>query len=259
MLNGHTLENTLVVADFDRTVTTGEPGCETAFNVFWSIPGTPLEMFEERRKLFEKYYPIELDHTMEREKYLQHMKDWNDAAMEVMGKYINEERLLEVIQHANQNMRIRSGIKDFFRFLSQNWVPIVVFSAGITNIIDWVLKYNDIPYDTSHANTLGFVDGKCQLVNEGVFIGRKNWESMPANIHELARHKTHKILLWDSISDLDMWDSTRTISSIGFLISGNSEKWHRTSYEDSFTHLVESDTSDNGILEKIMRDLEKRA
>jgi len=251
MLKGHTLENTFIVADFDRTITTWEPGCETAFNVFWSTPNTPPEMLEERTRLFEKYRPIEMNDSMNPEVQLQHMRDWHHAAMEVMWKYIDPQRMEQVIRHAQENIKIRGWIKEFFDLSTYYQVPRIIFSAGVTNIIEWVLGKKSIGYDVAHGNTLWFQDGVCWLVNKWVFIGNKNWESLPEEIHDLVSKKTHMILLWDSLWDLEMSDPNRTVTSIWFLLSEHKSKGDAEIYHRSFDHVIESDANDNGILKKI--------
>jgi hypothetical protein len=107
MLQGHTTDNIIIVADFDRTITHGTPNCETAFNIFSNTPGTPDEMMQEKKALYEKYRPIEIDESLSLEERLKYMKQWHNAAMDIMGRYITPERYEQIIEHAKKTMQIR--------------------------------------------------------------------------------------------------------------------------------------------------------
>ena len=152
-------------------------------------------------------------------------------------------------------MQIRWWVKNIFNTLGQKGVPIIIFSAWVTNIIESVLEENDIQTDIIHGNAFDFVDGVFSIVNEGVFIGNKKWSSLPWEVHQHVSWRTHQILLWDSIGDMEMQDTERETTSIWFLLTEQQKRWDEDLYTSTFSHVVKSDTSDNGFLEKITQEL----
>lgn len=260
MLKWHRRENTFLVADFDRTITTGEPWCASSF---WVFPRAPLPeniskiIKEEARRLFEHYYPLEIDNTIPEDEKIHIMKEWNEKVMELLGDYLNSQMFEKVLRFAESEVKIRDGIKRFFQWLREMWVPIIIFSAGVSNVIERVLQVNEIPYNWIHSNTLWFRDWVLSLINEWVYIWNKGWNSLPKEKQDLVVWRSHKIILWDSLDDLNMWDSARISTSVWFLISEKAENWHATSYRENYDHVVESDFCDKGILEEVLRTLQK--
>lgn len=255
MLNWHLAENTTLVADFDRTMTYWTPGASSGFGVFPRTPLAPEEFKQEARKLFEYYYPIEIDPNIPEEERIAYMKEWTQKAINLLGNYIDETQFERTINFSARNIEVRRGIKDFFLWVAEKGIPIIVISAWITNIIERVLDFEWIPYDGIQANALGFQDGTLRLVNEGVDIWQKTWNSMPEKIRALASNRTHKILLWDSLDDLHMWDPTKVITSIWFLTQEKIDSWSREIFRRSFDHVIESDVCDLGVLSQIQNRL----
>jgi len=255
MLKGHTTDNTCVITDYDRTITTGEPWATTAFSVFSSCDAIPEIITEERKSLFNFYRPIEVNERMEKSIWDQHMTDWHYKAVGVFEKHLTKEMMTDVIEHAIEKTQIRSDFSWFLREAASWKIPITIFSAWVSNIIEGVLDYHSIPFNWIYGNKLAFHDnGKCiWLENEWVFIGRKDWDSIPSEIQDIGKWKTHEILLWDSLGDVLMSDSSKTTTSVGFLLSEYHTEYE--SYAESFDHVVKSDTGDQQILGKILSHL----
>ena len=255
MLNWHTPDNTLLVADYDRTMSHWTPWCISAFWVFPRTPWASDQIQRRAKELFAHYYPIETDPHLDETERKKHMKIWNQEVMEVLGDHIDEEQYERVMQFAIENMLLRDGIKDFFLQMSDNGVPIIIFSAWVTNVIQRVLDANGVPYDWIHGNELWFQDGRLELINKWVYIWEKNWHSLPKWVKDIWSDRTHKLLLWDSLDDLNMWDPDRTITSIWFLTSEKIDKGHSASYRENFHHVIESDVCDKWVLERIQKQL----
>lgn len=254
MLKWHTTWNSFNTIDFDRATTTWEPWCQTAFWVF-SRAHSSEEIKSEALRIFQKYYPLEIDPNISEVKRLHHMKNWNAEVLDVLWRLVDEEQFEKTLEYARQNIKIRWWMREYFQKSYDLWIPTIVFSAWVSNVIEAVLEANEMPYTTVHSNKLGFVDGKLQLLNEGVYIWNKGWISLPEELRKSVSQRTHQLVIWDSIDDIHMWDPERTRSNIWFLISEQIEKWRRAEYQEKFDHVIESDTCDLWALEKIYKQL----
>lgn len=257
MLKWHTWENTFLVADFDRTVTTWEPGWATWF---WIFPRTPLpgisEMIrKEAKALFDYYYPIENDTSLPDDEKLLLMKEWTDKAIELLWNYLNSKHFEEVLTFAESEIQIRQWIQRFFQSLRDSGVPIIIFSAGVSNVIQRVLDVNWIPYDSIHSNELGFMREKLSLINNWVAIWDKSWNSLPEDTKLSVSNRTHKLVLWDSLDDLHMADSSRVSTSIWFLTTDKIKKGQTWDFKRRFDHVVVSDMCDEWFLAELYSHL----
>ncbi len=254
LLKWHTPQNSFNTIDADRCIFEWTPWCETAFWVFSRAhPGNNIK--EEASELFQHYYKIEMDIHISGAEKLEHMKVWNKLALAILWKYINEDQFEKTLEYARKNLRIRGWMQKYFQDSYNLWIPTIVFSAWVSNVIEAVLEANEMPYTTVHSNKLGFVDGKLQLLNEGVYIWNKGWISLPEELRKSVSQRTHQLVIWDSIDDIHMWDPDRIRSNIWFLNSEQIEKWNRDKYKRLFDHVEESDTSDNWLLLELIREL----
>lgn len=252
MLKWHTLDNTIIVADFDRTITTGEPWCASAFGVFPRAPWSSQEIQARAKALFDHYYPIEIDPNIGETERSKHMKQWNEDVYNLLWDCVNEDQFERILEYAKKNVRIRGWKREFLQELWVKWVPLIVISAGVSNVIETVLNYNNIPYHTVHSNRLWFPEAKLELVNEWVYIWHKWWASLPSDVIVSVSERTHTLLLWDSLDDINMWDPDRMTTSIWFLNSEQQKKWRRDDYSKVFDQVIESDHCDRGIWEKLI-------
>ena len=251
MLKWHTVDNTLIVADFDRTITTWEPWCASAFWVFPRAPWSSKEIQVRAKRLFEKYYPIEINPSISEQERSVHMKKWNEEVYELLWDCVDESQFERILEYARENIRIRWWKREFLQELWVKWIPLIVVSAGVSNVIETVLDNNSIPYHTVQSNELWFHEGKLQLINEWVYIWHKWWNSLPNNVISSVSWRSHTLLLGDSLDDINMWDPNRITTSIGFLNSEQRDKWRKDDYLKAFDHVIESDDCDRGFLEEV--------
>ena len=125
------LNNVYIVADFDRTITTGNS--QASWSILANSDLVPKSYVEERQKLYEKYRPIELDETMDFKLRTQLIKEWFQKHIELFVKYQISE---EIFEKAATNLRVlefRPGAKEFLSFLNENQIPLIIISAGIGN------------------------------------------------------------------------------------------------------------------------------
>lgn len=153
-LSRFTVGNTRVVTDFDSTLT-AENG-SNSWSIFSDAALLPPQGLEERRLLREKYYPIEIDHSLPFDVRAGHMRDWWVGALDILRRYgLKKDDLASVAAH---KMVLREGFSEFLRETHGLSLPVLVLSAGITQSIESLLAHNgaDRPNVSVASNRLTF-------------------------------------------------------------------------------------------------------
>ena len=249
MLHEFTAENLWVISDFDRTFTRWWG--ETAFGVFESCPSIPDELKQAQLDNYMKYRKIEVDLLMNPDERNQHMRDWFHAGMDALGKYLTQERFEDAVSYGQKNIHLREWMRDFALRMNELDVPFILNSAGISDIIRWVLEHNWVPYTGVHWNSFRFDEqGKFSgLNNLPVHIDDKNWEALPQDLVEIFSQKTHFLVLWDAVWDIKMGPSDRSTFNVWFLVW--EQKRDEQRFRDVFDHVIESDDCDRWFLAEI--------
>lgn len=103
-------DNTYIVIDFDRTITSRESSDS------WSISGCLLgEEFEkEINNLYQKYRPIEIDYKIPKNEKQEAMNIWYTQCMDLYHKYqLTKEKLEQSVKAGG--LIYRKGAKEFLR------------------------------------------------------------------------------------------------------------------------------------------------
>jgi len=256
-------EKLQVVADFDNTLTrfmlngTKCVGCHKALD-------ESVRLSEEYRKkgngLRAHYYPIEIDPKLTDEEKLPLMVEWWTQSHNLLIEYgLNKNDIEQIVKESN--LYFRDGCKDYFDMLNESEVPLLVFSAGLGNIIEAAVKQQA----TLHEN-MKIVSNFMEFDSKGEILGFKGELIHSLNKHQSAIHKSdyfkhieareNVILLGDSLGDLRMADGAANMKyclSIGFLNDKIEERL--SSYLDAYDIVLVSDeTMDipHAILEKIV-------
>lgn len=118
----------------------------------------------EAQRLQQHYYPLEVDHTISLQDKIRYMEEWVTKAHEALIKYGFRQSLLETaVKHSN--LRLRDGIQEVFDLIHENEVPMLLFSAGIADIIEEVLRQQAKPPSQAHI-----VSNKMIFDEEGKLI-----------------------------------------------------------------------------------------
>ncbi|XP_040605630.1 7-methylguanosine phosphate-specific 5'-nucleotidase isoform X4 [Mesocricetus auratus] len=223
--------------------------------------------------LFHHYYPIEIDpHRTIKEK-LPHMVQWWSKAHNLLCQQrIQKFQIAQVV--GESTAMLREGYKTFFDTLYHNNIPLFIFSAGIGDILEEIIRqmkvfhpnihivsnYMDFSEDVSHASSglqerRGFLQGfKGQLIHT---YNKNSSVCENSGYFQQLQGKTNILLLGDSMGDLTMADGVpgvQNILKIGFLNDKVEERRER--YMDSYDIVLEKDeTLDvvNGLLQHILR------
>ena len=74
-----------MVTDYDQTLTKAKfadgHSCDSSFKTIITYPGMPDNIRELAASLYHKYYPIEQDVTLTKDKKLPYLKEWWQADM----------------------------------------------------------------------------------------------------------------------------------------------------------------------------------
>lgn len=243
--------NFFVVMDFDRTITSGDSLGS------WSVLENPNFMNpkfkEESNTLIEKYYPLELDYSIDEETKTMYMQEWYTKNMNLFYKYnLTHDILMNCVK--NSNIKFRDGFLDFFDILHRNNIPVIILSAGIGNVIEELLKLNDCYYDNVSiiSNFIKF-ENNMMLPFTDKMIHSSNKSLDVAKFDNNLLDKDFILLFGDLIEDLSMIsksDLDRTIS-FGFLEANVKENLDL--YKKSFD-VVLTDNSSFYDVNKILSD-----
>lgn len=211
--------------------------------------------------MVEFYLPIERDTNIPKEEKLGHMLDWWQRSNDLIVKTkITQDSIQELIQDSITHLK--SGCKPFFKCLEDHDIPLVVFSAGLGDIIKaWIdhecgtyknmkIVANFMKFDEETKQIVGFEGKLIHIFNkhESVLLG--------TDFEKKIENRSNVILLGDSLGDVDMAmgiASKSNVIKVGFLNDKVEELL--PIYMDSFDIVtIKDDTFDipNAVLKAIL-------
>ncbi|CAG0916923.1 unnamed protein product [Notodromas monacha] len=184
----------------------------------------PKHLRQKFTELKSKYLPIEICHELTVEEKIPHSIDW---FME--GFYIFRDMGLDLgtIKYMVRSAKVdlRCGTHDMMELLNKNEVPLLVFSAGLGDVIEEILKFQD-----SLTPNVHIISNRFEFDESGKIVGLKGDVIHPFNKNETATvhsnyfedlsHRPNVILMGDSTGDANMADGVidpRFVLKIGFL------------------------------------------
>jgi HAD superfamily hydrolase (TIGR01544 family) len=239
------VDNLHIVADFDRTLTRSvraDGGVNTSLSTLWLF--MPDEYIRRARELFAKYRPIETDLKMPRDEKQKHMlewiQNWQKNCIELGFTRNTVERMVK-----SKILMPRPGFKEFFRAAKEYNVPVLIFSAGLGDLIREYLMYHDSYSQNSHiiSNFAKFnEEGKCIGWNDDIVSSMNKDESHALYTPWKSEITTRRnvLLLGDHDADIHMVDGNKhdTVLSVGFL---NNERTHLERHKNTFDVVVIQD------------------
>lgn len=196
-------DNTCIFMDFDKTITTGE-----SQDSWDASANSEKRLSNGLEEYYKKYAPIESDYTMDIKEKENHMCEWYQQCMDLYYKYhMTESKLQEAIH--NSRLILRKGAKSFLKQLHQNHVPVVIFSAGIGNVIENILQQEDCNYDNIKiiSNFIKFDENGDMLTFSGTLIHtlNKNIDKLKnLNEKEQIEAREYRVAIGDLIEDTYM-------------------------------------------------------
>ncbi|XP_076235130.1 cytosolic 5'-nucleotidase IIIB [Calliopsis andreniformis] len=215
-----------VVTDFDLTLTKQHVNGKkvlSSFGIFCKCKQLPETYATESCRLYKKYRPIEIDPHLSVEVKAEAMKDWMIAAEEILkGIPFNPDEILEVAKVYGTDLR--DGTKEFFERMYNAKVPILVFSAGLGDVVKAVLQYQEVLFENVKviSNFLKYRDGKLEgFENERhIHVFNKNEHAIEQDYFKILEGRKNVLLMGDTTGDASMVDGmvdTDAVLKIGFL------------------------------------------
>ncbi|KAI4351235.1 hypothetical protein L6164_005611 [Bauhinia variegata] len=227
-----------VIADFDATLTkfwvNGSRG-QSSHGLLQQ--GNP-EYDAKREQLYHYYHPLEFSPTIPLEEKTKLMEEWwgKTHTLLIEGGLTYESIRQSV---ANSSIAFRDGVIELFEFLEERDIPVLIFSAGLADIIEEVLRqklHRSFKNVKIVSNRMVF-DNNSRLISfKGKLIHSLNKNEhaldMAAPVHEQlgdtdvpsddnasVKKRTNVLLLGDHTGDLGMSDGLNyeTRVSVGFL------------------------------------------
>ncbi|XP_062331009.1 7-methylguanosine phosphate-specific 5'-nucleotidase-like [Osmerus eperlanus] len=237
-----------VISDFDMTLTRFAHNgrrCPTTHNILDNSFILSEDCRNQMRELLNTYYPIEIDAARTVKEKLPLMVEWWTKVHELLiQQKIRKDLLSQVVKESSA--MLREGYKGFFDHLQELHVPLLIFSAGVGDILEEVIRQNQVFHPNVHimSNYMDFDDCgilqsfKGQLIH--TFNKREGALLHTAHFLEL-RDRPNVLLLGDSLGDLTMADgvATQHIVTIGFLNDQVEER--KESYINSYDIVVVKD------------------
>ncbi|XP_063072783.1 7-methylguanosine phosphate-specific 5'-nucleotidase-like [Engraulis encrasicolus] len=250
----HTLQsggaNTLqVVSDFDMTLSKFSHNgqrCPTTHNLLHSSCLITEECKHKMRALQERFYPVEIDTAMSLEEKIPLMVEWwSDAHDLLVQQEIQRKLLANAVSQSEA--KLRDGYALFFSTLERCGVPLLIFSAGVGDIVEEILKHHHLLTHTVsiQANYMtfnkegvleGFVEPLIHSFNKGA-----GHCLSPAHISR-SHDRPYVLLLGDSLGDVSMANQlpgVQKVLKIGYL--NDQVEARRPAYVSTYDIVLERD------------------
>ncbi|XP_036609897.1 7-methylguanosine phosphate-specific 5'-nucleotidase isoform X1 [Trichosurus vulpecula] len=252
-----------VISDFDMTLTRfGFNGkrCPTSYNILDNSKLISEECQKKLKDLLHYYYPIEIDpNRTVKEKYPLMVEWWTKAHSLLCQQKIQKYQITQIVR--DSDAMLREGFETFFNTLYRGNIPLLIFSAGIGDILEEIIRQMNVFHPNIHvvSNYMDFDESGYLQGFKGNLIHTYNKNSSvleDSKYFEQLQAKTNILLLGDSMGDLTMADGVSSVGNIlkiGFLNDKVEEQRER--YLDSYDIVLEKDeTLDvvNGILTHIL-------
>ena len=194
------------------------------------------------------------------------MLEWYAKSNEVLiSERFERSELVRAVSQARQDglIGLRAGVRQLFDTLAAHRVPLLVFSAGISNVIEEVFSQLDCPLSLrdSDESLTRIVGNKMLFDSEGrltafesplIHMYNKNQSVVPAFVQ-----RQHVIVLGDSIGDAQMADGAATppqqVLKVGFLNESAEDTRRLAQFEEAFDIIILGD----GTMQPVLNLLEK--
>ncbi|KAI9299794.1 pyrimidine 5'-nucleotidase [Cunninghamella echinulata] len=211
------------------------------------------EFKKETARLYNTYYPIEIDKTMTFEEKVPSMIQWWMKAHEAMVKQnLTRQDIVNMVEQVN--IELRAEVDKVLQKCRDLEIPFLVFSAGIGNIIEQILLKRQLYYDNMHivSNMMVFnKDDICTGFNDPLIhvFNKSEFQLESTPYYSLIQHRTNVILVGDSLGDLQMSQGIQhdLCLNIGFL--NHDIEFLEPRYLQAFDIVIEGDANMIPILE----------
>ncbi|KAK1311009.1 hypothetical protein QJS10_CPA08g00039 [Acorus calamus] len=259
-----------VIADFDATLTrywvNGRRG-QSSYTLLHQ--GNP-EFDIKRQRLLEYYHPLEFSTTIPIAEKTILMKEWWEKTHSLL---IEGGVTYDIIRNSvvNAVVEFREGVVELLELLEEKDVPVLIFSAGLADIIEEVFRqklHRSFKNVKIVSNRMVF-DNNGQLVafkGKTIHVLNKNEHAldMAAPVHDhlgdvngtsydsaSVKKRTNVVLLGDHIGDLGMSDGLNYENRIAVGFLNDNVEGSLKNYNESFDMVYLNDAPMWGVVELI--------
>jgi len=248
-----------VIADFDRTLTKYFPNQNAAEASTYGLLEKCFsqEDRDELQELFDHYYPLECCVTLTHEKKAKLMDEWwHKYYGKAVSIKFKEKELLADVKRYRAPFRNKSD--EFFSNLKVKRIPLLVFSAGVGNVIRESFRLEKAESDIIHlvSNFILFEKGIAAghtkpLINS---FNKNESHVKHEKYREQIKGRKNAILLGDSLGDTTMADGMEheCLLKIGYL--NHDVKDRLAAYTKHFDVVLAEDDSME-FVNKILSDI----
>lgn len=215
-----------IIADFDHTLT--EVNSQNCWGVLATIPNISKKYIEKSKLNNDYYFPIEQNNNIDYKIKNELMENWYQNHANLLIKYNLKEIDLNKISNSN-TIVLRKGVVEFLKYTFEKNIPVIIISAGISNVIEGVLKKHNCFYNNVYviSNIFKFKNGKLKsLRNKIIHSLNKDRVEVPPKIKEVLKNKDEVIIIGDNIGDtlMKIKENQKTFK-IGFLNYKDNSKY----------------------------------
>uniref|UniRef100_A0A4X2M444 5'-nucleotidase, cytosolic IIIB n=1 Tax=Vombatus ursinus TaxID=29139 RepID=A0A4X2M444_VOMUR len=142
-----------VISDFDMTLTRfGFNGkrCPTSYNILDNSKLISEECQKKLKDLLHYYYPIEIDpNRTVKEKFPLMVEWWTKAHNLLCQQKIQKYQIAQIVR--DSDAMLREGFETFFNTLYQSNIPLLIFSAGIGDILEEIIRQMNVFHPNIHV------------------------------------------------------------------------------------------------------------
>ena len=200
-----------LVADFDKTLTKAIVHGQKAHTSIALIregkyltPDYPARA----HALFDHYHPYEISKTISKEEKNKKMTEWWSKHLQLMIECdMNKEVINDIIK--KQSMQLRPGTKELLTIAHQKKIPVLIFSAGLGDIIQEELLISKLLFPNIHI-----ISNFYEFDSKGKVTGYKSNIVHTCNKSEVQlkqtpyfkeiRDRPNVIVLGDNLEDAEM-------------------------------------------------------
>lgn len=263
-----------VISDFDFTLSRyfqkdGDSRSYSCHMVLERYEGLPASYQTKAQALQSHYHPIENDMSMGKDEKFDHMAKWANSANDLLREAgLSKVIVNDAVKDAMDKGRFttRDGLKEMLDYLVGKGVPLLLFSAGIANVLEYAILrsiYPDADHEklksmdlTSSFETINVVSNRALWGEAGKLVDfstpvlhvlNKSCTSfLESNPHfQKASGRTKLFIFGDSLGDLKMSQGLdvrdEDVIKVGFL--------NAKSFEDLLPIYLADDAYDLVILD----------
>jgi cytosolic 5'-nucleotidase 3 len=251
-----------VVADFDRTLTRNRlPNGErvvSCHGVVESCSVLSQGYRDHTKELFDRYFPIEVSPHLSAEEKIPAMRRWYAENHDALTKedFYRSDVIRAV---AGSNIRLRDGTRSLIARCAMSSVPLLVFSAGIKDVIEEVIQqhYGTLPSNLHVVSNRIAWDGTGRIAgfhSPLIHMFNKD-ETHLAEVpwYKEASGRRNALLLGDSLGDGRMagveGDRHDVILKVGFLNESEAEAALLAAYSCEFDMIILRDSPMSPVLD----------